>query len=382
MLRFNPSNGASLRFSWGNEGSLIVEAADANKVLQHPDGTLAPSYRLIEDQTASVSIGKLTVVLVTDVVNATRRAGEVSLRLVDRELAPRKHPPSVAAAIADERRRRSEIPDKQFEVMRQSAIEAEDSTMPLACGATVGMLPAPKLEPIYAQEPASQRVRESVRQHRRISTGMLLALFVFLLLAVPPRFRNTGQMSENPSFGSSPTASASGSPTIPTSPQQSRSEEPPDPTFFEPVEAPDSAADGTETSEDAEAYERRAIAGNEPSSPAGAGARTDAFPESTAATDPRLALARQLLEREDVITPPDRNAVDVLSELLYDDPENTEALRLMQRCADTLVTDAQRALFRGDEFTARNLVEEVLAFHPTHGDANELWRRLTDSPGP
>jgi hypothetical protein len=72
----------------------------------------------------------------------------------------------------------------------------------------------------------------------------------------------------------------------------------------------------------------------------------------------------------------ERNAVRVLTEILRADPDNEAAMQLMYQCASELVAEASAARDAGDEYQARNLVEEVLAFHPSHPGALDLKKQL------
>ena len=72
------------------------------------------------------------------------------------------------------------------------------------------------------------------------------------------------------------------------------------------------------------------------------------------------------------------NAVKELSNILYVDPTNPEALNLMSDSANKLVSAAVEAYAAGLEFEARNILEEVLAFHPEHAKANEYWQQWTN----
>ena len=63
--------------------------------------------------------------------------------------------------------------------------------------------------------------------------------------------------------------------------------------------------------------------------------------------------------------------------MLNADPENKEAVALMGQAADKLVDAAVEAHEQGSSFEARNLIEEVRAFHPQHAKANEYWQRWT-----
>jgi hypothetical protein len=87
--------------------------------------------------------------------------------------------------------------------------------------------------------------------------------------------------------------------------------------------------------------------------------------------------ARSLYEAGYIITPPQRSSVSVLRLVLEQDDGNPAALLLLERCADHLISAAKEAEQVGLAYEARNLIEEVLAFHPHHAEANALWARWT-----
>lgn len=90
----------------------------------------------------------------------------------------------------------------------------------------------------------------------------------------------------------------------------------------------------------------------------------------------RIEEAEMLLSAGTIYDVGERNAVQVLTEILRADPDNEQAMQLMFQCASQLVADAAAASDAGDDYQARNLVEEVLAFHPSHPGALELKSQL------
>lgn len=90
--------------------------------------------------------------------------------------------------------------------------------------------------------------------------------------------------------------------------------------------------------------------------------------------DPRIHRARRLLEAGQITSPPGDNAVDVLSALVEEHPDNEQALWLLALCAQRLIEQAVTAREQGRTFEARNTLEEVLGFHPEHERANRLWQ--------
>jgi hypothetical protein len=87
-----------------------------------------------------------------------------------------------------------------------------------------------------------------------------------------------------------------------------------------------------------------------------------------------LSKARDFMAKGFITAPPDRNAVMHLQLALYKDPTNAEALELMSIAAQRVLAAAVEGHQAGLEYEARNLLEELLAFHPEHAEANRLWR--------
>lgn len=378
LLRFDPAQSASLRFLAGGEGSLIIETVDARARLCDDEGQRRPSSTLRAGQAARVDVGPLAIVLATDVAGALDRPGKVELAVV-RDTEPATPEPEAVPAPD---------PTQQAEPEPEPETETETETEPATASAAES-IPATRAttpEP-GTMAPAStpSAITPGMRLRRRLNAGMLLVFALFLALAISPRVQRALSPGELP-----PAAQPLAAPTPPGETVAT----PPGEPAAEPAEAAAPAAnDGPEpAAEEAPPAGTETAAAAPPVAPSpalesddtGGAAAPGAAPgvEPDSVPDPRIALARRLLEEGAVIAPPERNAVDVVSEVLYDDPTNDDALRLMQRCADTLVDDAQRALFRGDEFGARNLVEEVLAFHPSHEGAKALWQRLTGGAAP
>jgi len=92
-----------------------------------------------------------------------------------------------------------------------------------------------------------------------------------------------------------------------------------------------------------------------------------------------LASARLYLEEGYVIEPaPDgRTAIDEISQALFRDPVNQEALNLMTAAAESVLLDAKATYDAGFEYEARNILEELLAFHPEHPEGNQIWQQWT-----
>ena len=92
-----------------------------------------------------------------------------------------------------------------------------------------------------------------------------------------------------------------------------------------------------------------------------------------------MAQAEALFLAGSIVWPVDQNAVKILEQILYQDPHHAGALQLIFRCADQLMNEAKAAQAAGDVYAARNLVEEVLAFHPQYEEARILWNTLAVS---
>jgi len=388
LLRFNPGQTAALRFVAGGQGSLVIETVQRRTLLCHDDGDRRPSSILQAGEAARVIVGPVSIVLATDVAGALNRPGKVELALVDE---PAGAAEDEAAAAAEPARESTPVgqaepaavpPPKPAPGPAREPAPSWPSGEVVADPLTAGPDDRPAESPRGdAAASAAPMQEDGPRLRRRVNAALLIGFAVFLALAISPRVRDT-----LPAPGASPAPPPDSSPIeLPASGPAPEAAPPAD------GQAPQPTAADTPAVPDAEPEPAAAATASAPPASTRTSASQPALeptpepvpaPVAEPGPDPRLPLARRLLEQEDVITPPGRNAVEVLSEVLYDDPDNEEALQLMQRCADTLVADAQRALFRGDEFAARNLVEDVLAFHPTHGDANALWRRLTGTAAP
>lgn len=97
--------------------------------------------------------------------------------------------------------------------------------------------------------------------------------------------------------------------------------------------------------------------------------------------DSLLAEAKAFYDAGLIVTPVQANAVSNLTQVLSIDPRNEEGLRLMYLSAVTLIEEAEAAHAAGDNYLARNLVEDVLGFHPEFDDARALldsWTRVPE----
>ncbi len=77
--------------------------------------------------------------------------------------------------------------------------------------------------------------------------------------------------------------------------------------------------------------------------------------------------------------PPKQNVVAVAKGMLNLDEKNPDALHWITRTADLMVSQADEVARQGDTFSARSLLEDVLAFAPTHAGANRLWLSLSET---
>jgi hypothetical protein len=96
----------------------------------------------------------------------------------------------------------------------------------------------------------------------------------------------------------------------------------------------------------------------------------------------RLDGAERRIASGEINNPVGISATSLILSVLGADPGNARAITLLNRAADRLVTQAEQAYSAGEEFQARNTLEEVFAFHPRFGPANQRWREWTGRPGP
>lgn len=96
----------------------------------------------------------------------------------------------------------------------------------------------------------------------------------------------------------------------------------------------------------------------------------------------RLDGAERRIASGEINNPVGISATSLILSVLGADPGNPRAITLLNRAANRLVTQADQAYSAGDEFQARNTLEEVFAFHPRFGPANQRWRQWTGRPGP
>ncbi len=87
-----------------------------------------------------------------------------------------------------------------------------------------------------------------------------------------------------------------------------------------------------------------------------------------------VAEAQALFDSGNIVTPVHDNAVGRLIEVLTLDPTNEAGLRLMYQSAVRLVEEAEAAHEAGDDYLARNLLEDVLGFHPDFEMARQLQK--------
>lgn len=101
----------------------------------------------------------------------------------------------------------------------------------------------------------------------------------------------------------------------------------------------------------------------------GSGALSDEQAVQVAAL---LAEAQALFDAGAIVTPVHENAVGVLIRVLTLDPTNEAGLNLMYLSAVRLVEEAEAAHAAGNDYLARNLLEDVLGFHPEFEMARKL----------
>ncbi len=88
--------------------------------------------------------------------------------------------------------------------------------------------------------------------------------------------------------------------------------------------------------------------------------------------DWRLQKAKQRIEQNKIIEPFQDSAVFYLRLLLSVQPENSEALSLLDNCVTKLLGAAKQAFASGNYYEARNLLEEIVSLDPSHLEATAL----------
>ena len=73
-------------------------------------------------------------------------------------------------------------------------------------------------------------------------------------------------------------------------------------------------------------------------------------------------------------------AVPLILGILKETPTSIEAVRLLNRAAETMLAEAEAAYAANNAYLARNILEEIFAFHPRHGASNERWVAWTGLP--
>ncbi|MGE0624118.1 MAG: hypothetical protein AB7I04_05195 [Pseudomonadales bacterium] len=146
-------------------------------------------------------------------------------------------------------------------------------------------------------------------------------------------------------------------------------------TVSEPViEAAPSAVGETLAAEPSPLEDPLPVADRPDESPAPERTLSDAEAARVAAL---LVEAQALYDAGAIVTPVHENAVSRLTQVLRLDPTNEAGLALMYDSALRLTEEAQAAHDAGDDYLARNLLEDVLGFHPDFEMARKLqqdWR--------
>ncbi|MEM1434928.1 MAG: hypothetical protein AAGG11_12785 [Pseudomonadota bacterium] len=93
-----------------------------------------------------------------------------------------------------------------------------------------------------------------------------------------------------------------------------------------------------------------------------------------------LDLAEQRLEFGQAISPSSAAAVPLILSVLRDRPTEPRAITLLNRSADQLLREAEAAWSSNNQYLARNILEEVFAFHPRHANSNLRWTEWTGLP--
>jgi hypothetical protein len=86
----------------------------------------------------------------------------------------------------------------------------------------------------------------------------------------------------------------------------------------------------------------------------------------------KLASARELLAQGYVVWP-EENATRLLGELLAENPQNREALVLLEEAAGQMLQNARAAYADGFEDSAISELRQVLSFHPNYSPAREQY---------
>ena len=113
---------------------------------------------------------------------------------------------------------------------------------------------------------------------------------------------------------------------------------------------------------------------------------TPASATGVGTADRQLALlgrqAEEFWDKNIIIDAVDDSLVTVVAEMIRLSPNNRLTLEWKNKAAERLMGSAHQALLNGYAFEARNLVEEVLAFHPQHTGAVRMWAKLVGGEYP
>jgi hypothetical protein len=91
--------------------------------------------------------------------------------------------------------------------------------------------------------------------------------------------------------------------------------------------------------------------------------------------DWRLHRVAEKVEKDEIITPYRDNAVFYLTAFLQENPDSPKAVPLVEACAHKLISIAEKQHSTGEDFAARNTLEEVFAFDAANETAQSLWKK-------
>lgn len=339
--------------------SLTIRCLVDGAALVDTDGSRRQEIRIDPGPTTALLLSTNLITLTGDPIPTGRVTQRIRLELSSRRRpirAPRRQLPRVDGGVAPDGGRIQASPKRHDNV----------ASIPTQRGASV--LPATDLDPTDLHSPTTTL------------GGRTLPMVLFCLLLVGVVAEDSHVVEPvstlNPRDAPTPVATGRGLKLLASSVSRVRSDD---------IVTPALLTHTRETGQSTTFPDRSADTG--PSAPQAVSAQESPPVELQSRSaqqsqirEARLQEARQLLEAGVIIEPGRRNAVKLLEQILQADPANDEALQLIFECASRLLLQAQSAYAAGKEFEARNLIEEVRAFHPTHEQANSFWARIVSEP--
>ncbi|MCR9258739.1 MAG: hypothetical protein NXH95_03390 [Pseudomonadaceae bacterium] len=320
-----------LKMRRDDDGRLLLKNISKRHVLDWQTGTAT----MVGSEFALVAGSKVVLPNNELYLNHEMQRGQVSARIVVQESDP---------------------------VVEQVEVLVE--VMPESPAPTAVVPESPQPDPITSEQLLDQEVFAEPLAHRsavpevaspkRDSRIVLIGLAVSLCLAVGLLI---GTWFSTPA-SQEPVAVAADVPPVPEQTLPVRAE--PVPIEGLPVETAETQSAQTEP-------EMVEVAADEP-------APVEPVTRNSGAIDPAVAAglerATTYLQQGLITQPEDGNAVQELSNILWQDPTNKEAFDLMGEATTRLIDAAVEAHSAGFEYEARNLIEEVLGFNPQHPQAN------------